>query len=124
MIGAVTAGAAWLLAAQAAAPPIQNSLADATLRGDVMRTVLQGSAQIVPGCDVQQAGRTLNVGPARVTRAPDAQRNWQEVWPVSMCGRTTLLQMDFVHTPRDGGTDFRVTLWQGGGSGDGGKSAD
>lgn len=122
MLGLLTAGAAWLLVAQVAAPPIQNSLADATLRGDVMRTVLSGAEAIVPGCTVAQAGRTLNVGPARVTRQPDPEQNWQEVWPVSMCGRTTLLQMDFVHTPADGGTDFRVTLWQGDrGARDGGK---
>lgn len=94
-------------------PAIPGSLADARLRGDVMRTVLGGAAQIVPGCDPQQATQTLQVAGARVTRPPRNGGPWQEVWPLMLCGQVRMLQLDFTPTPRDGGTDFNIQVLQG-----------
>lgn len=93
-------------------PRIQGSLADDTLRGDVLRTVLGSSSQIAPGCESAQAVQTLQIGGARVTQAPQGSGPWQEVWPVMLCGQLKLLQLDFTPSPQ-GGTDFHIRMVPG-----------
>ena len=90
-------------------PAVPGSLADDTLRGDVLRAALTGSSQLVPGCDTGQAVQTLQIAGARVTQPPQGSGPWQEVWPLSMCGELRMLQIDFTPSP-NGGTDYNIHL--------------
>lgn len=90
------------------------SLADATLKRDVMLPVLSAAATANPGC------RLPNIINTKVLTFPDRSSKvvagrvsapWEELWNVDACGRVVPVHITFIPDPDPRkGTTYQVTL--------------